>query len=824
MAISCKAGLRAGLSSVVLLLPIQAHAQQAAPTVSPPPAAQQPTAASSDADIVVTANKRSENINRVGLTITAVSGEALAERKITSLSDIAAIVPGLAFSPSTTNTPIYTLRGVGFNESSLGVYPAVSVYIDQAPLPFPVLASHSAYDLERIEVLKGPQGTLFGQNSTGGAINYIAAQPTTTLTSGGDISYGRFNQVDGNAYISGPITEDLLFRVAVTGLRSDDWQRSITRDDTNGHQSYFAGRALLNWKPTDGIKFGLNVNGWVDKSQPQAAQLIAIRTVGAVAPAGFLSQPFVPDNARLADWTNLALDPATGLVNPNTGATTPGTAQQVSFDPFSNRKFYQLALRGDIDLTDDLTLTSLTSYDHFTQRQRTDGDGSATLGYDLQRSDGSIRSFNQEVRISNSPKGKFRYIVGANYEHSTTSENQLLRFLNSNTSASTLFINAAGVTNKQRIENIAAFGNVEYNIVEKVTLRAGARYTSSLNKAGICPYTGPNGNTDKLFNLLGGIFGTVPFTPITESSCYALNTNLVPGQPFAGRLKENNVSWRGGIDYQASATTLIYGNVSRGYKAGSFPTLAASTFSALAPVTQESVTAYEAGLKTQLADRKIGLNMAAFYYDYRDKQIRGRLIDTPNIFGPLETLVNIPKSRIYGAEADLTLRPIDGLVMNGAVTYLNSKVQQGAAAPRNYNILGNVDSSVGDPLPFTPKFSGVFNIDYRARMSGGTPFVGMTVSARSSSDAALGGRRLAYPASPTTVVRDGVTYPFAIDGYATVDGRVGYESEKGWRMMVWAKNIFNKYYWTNVLSASDSAARLAGMPATYGVTFGVNLQ
>ena len=100
----------------------------------------------------------------------------------------------------------------------------------------------------------------------------------------------------------------------------------------------------------------------------------------------------------------------------------------------------------------------------------------------------------------------------------------------------------------------------------------------------------------------------------------------------------------------------------------------------------------------------------------------------------------------------------------------------------------------------------------------------MTVSARSSSDAALGGRRLAYPASPTTVVRDGVTYPFAIDGYATVDGRVGYESEKGWRMMVWAKNIFNKYYWTNVLSASDSAARLAGMPATYGVTFGVNLQ
>ncbi|EZP79302.1 TonB-dependent receptor precursor [Novosphingobium resinovorum] len=820
MVFSFRTSLMVGLSFVCMLMPVHAFAQQTTPAPSEPPAAKE---AAGD-EIVVTANKRSENINKVGLTIAAVSGQALAERKISSLSDLAAVVPGLAFSPSPTNTPIYTLRGVGFNESSLGVYPAVSVYIDQAPLPFPVLASHSAYDLERVEVLKGPQGTLFGQNSTGGAINYIAAQPTSTFTAGGDISYGRFNQVDGNAFVSGPITDNLLFRVAVNGLRSDDWQRSITRDDTNGHQLYYAGRFLLNWQATDGIKLSLNANGWVDKSQPQAAQLIAIRTVGAEAPAGFLSQPFVPNSPRLADWTDMALDPATGVVDPNTGATAPGTAKSVSFDPFSNRKFYQLALRADIDLTDDLTLTSLTSYDHFNQHQRTDGDGSATLGYDLQRSDGYIRSFNQEIRIANSPTNPLRYIVGGNYEHSTTYENQLLRLLNSNSNAGTLFINAAGVTNKQRIENIAAFGNVEYSVADKVTIKAGARYTHSSNRSDICPYSGPNGNVDKLFNLLGAVFGSVPFTPITEADCYALNENLVPGERFQDRLKEHNVSWRVGVDYQVTPTTLIYGNVSRGYKAGSFPTLAASTFSALAPVKQESVTSYEAGVKTQFFDRKVGLNAAAFYYDYRDKQIRGRLIDTPNIFGPLETLVNIPKSRIYGAEADLTLRPFDGLVINGAITYLNSKVQEGAASPRNYNILGEVDSSIGDPLPFTPKFSGVVNVDYRLRTSGGTPFVGFTVSARSSSDAALGGHRLEYPASATTVVRPGVKYPFAIDGYATVDGRIGYESDDGWRVMFWAKNLFNKYYWTTVLSASDSAARLAGMPATYGVTAGVKFQ
>ncbi|WP_152542809.1 TonB-dependent receptor plug domain-containing protein, partial [Sphingobium sp. Ant17] len=150
-----------------LAIALPASAQQSPSTTG---------SAAQTADIVVTANKREQNLNDVGLSITAISGDALAQRKVSSLEDIASIIPGLSYSASTTNTPIYTLRGVGFNESSLGVYPAVSVYIDQAPLPFPVLASHSAYDLERIEVLKGPQGTLFGQNSTGGAINYIAAK------------------------------------------------------------------------------------------------------------------------------------------------------------------------------------------------------------------------------------------------------------------------------------------------------------------------------------------------------------------------------------------------------------------------------------------------------------------------------------------------------------------------------------------------------------------------------------------------------------------------------------------------------------------------
>ncbi|EQB10757.1 TonB-dependent receptor [Sphingobium lactosutens] len=751
---------------------------------------------SDSADIVVTANKRQENINKVGLSITAVSGEALQDRKVTSLEDIASVVPGLAFASSTANTPIFTLRGVGFNESSLGVYPAVSVYLDQTPLPFPVMASHTAFDLERVEVLKGPQGTLFGQNSTGGAINYIAAKPTGSFEAGGDISYGRFNQIDGNAFISGPVTDNLRFRLAGTALHSDDWQKSYTRDDKLGEQNYYAGRLLLDWNPADTVRFSLNVNGWRDKSDPQAQQLVLkFGQIPAYASPALLAYPFPRDNARAADWSTGALRPR------------------------ADRKFFQAALRTDIDLTDNLTLTSLTSYDDYKQDQVTDGDGMSLIVFDLEKNDGYIHSFNQELRLANDQASTFRWIVGANYEKSTTFENQILRYIDStNYNPDNLYINASGVTNKQKIENYAFFGNAEYKLTEELTLKAAARYTQSRNNANICGYAAGDGNVADLFNLLGSLLSTVPFTPIGQTDCYSLNETNTPGEPYVRTLKQDNVSWRAGIDYQVTPQTLIYANASRGYKAGSFPSLAAATYAALSPVTQESVTAYEAGVKTQLFDRKVGLNLAAFYYDYRDKQIRGKTPDP--IFGILDVLVNVPKSRIQGAEADITLRPTEGLTITAAGTFLDSKVQRYSGV----NVIGAADDFRGDPLPFTPKWSGSLNVDYKVRMpNGGSPFIGFTVTGRSASDATLGGRRITFPVSPATILKPGVDHIYKIDGYATVDARIGYVSDGDrWRVSLWGKNIFNEYYWTNVIPANDSSARFAGRPATYGVTLGFN--
>lgn len=838
-----KLRLLAGLSAltVATLLAHPAMADDAQPAVAPQPGIQ---------DIIVTANKREENINKVGLSISAISSGELKERRVVSLSDLAAAVPGLSFSASTANTPIFTLRGVGFNDSSLGIYPAVSVYVDQAPLPFPVMASHAAFDLERVEVLKGPQGTLFGENATGGAINYIAAKPTKTLQAGGDISYGRFNEVDVNAYISGPITDRLAFRIAGTASHMDNWQYSISRPtDTNGHISYGAARMLLDWKPTSSARFELSLNGYKDKSQPQAQQLILLNPQSKGASSALISRllasRFAPNNARAANWVDQALDPATGVVAAD-GSVTPGTQSTSDFRQFSDRTFWQVALRGDIDVTPDITLTSMTSYDHFDQKQRTGGDGNDIVTFDLQRSDGMLRTFNQELRLANSGHGALKWIVGGNFEKTVTDEDQLLRiFDNTAYNAGNLFINASAVDNHQKITNWALFGNAEYKLIDRVTLIGGVRYTSSRNTANICGTTIPGGNDDKLFNLLGSLSGQ-SFTPITPSGCYTLNAIAVPipknvtvlspygpgplgvpGENFVAKLNETNVSWKAGVNFQATPRALFYATVSKGYKSGSFPTLAGATFTPLLPVTQESVLAYELGAKLQSSDHRISLNTAAFYYDYRNKQVRGKLLDP--IFGDLEAEVNVPKSRIWGLEADLTVREIPEVTITGGVTYLNSKV----ITYTGVDSVGNAGQNfAGNPLPFTPRWSGSVDIAWRHELGGEAAlFAGTTVTARTQADAVFNAQNLTTSAIQATnplflagvgyaAAAPGVTHPFVIDGYATVDARAGYESGHGWRVMIWAKNLLNKYYWTNVISSTDSAARLAGMPATYGVTFG----
>ncbi len=784
--------LLAGVAQIAALQMPQTAFAQAAPADD----AQASSGGGLD-EIVVTANKREENLNDVGLTITAIGADAIAKSRITSLEDVAAAVPGLVYSPSTANTPIFTLRGIGFNEAALAVYPAVSVYTDQVPLPFPVLATHAAYDLERIEVLKGPQGTLFGQNSTGGAVNYVVAKPTRQFSAGMDLTYGRFNMVEANAFVSGPLTDTLRARVAVTNLYADDWQKSHVRDDTIGEQKYSAGRLLLDWDATPGITLSLNVNGWVDRSDPQAQQYAIFQPQPPATQQILIDYPFVPTgDARLADWS--------------TG----------KYRPRSNRDFWQTAFRADIEVAQDITITSLSSYTEFNQKQVTDGDGLELSSYDLSPNDGDIWAFNQELRIGNSGNSRFTWVIGGNYGKSSVTENQILFYPVSavnNPANNNIF--QSGIYTKQEMRDVAAFGNIEFALSDALTLKAGVRYTDSRRDAEICGYDAGDGRINELFTLLGNLLSGQTVAPLIDGDCYSLDPAFIPGAPFVDTLKEDNVSWRVGADYKISDDVLLYANVSRGYKGGSYPTVAAATFGQLAPAVQEKLTAYEAGFKATLADRAIQLNGAAFYYDYRDKQVRGKLLDP--IFNLLDVLVNVPESTVKGAELELTLRPSSNLTFNGGVTYLDSQVDNYVG----YNVLGQIQDFKGTVLPFTPKWTYSASVEYRFAdaVSGGTPYIGATVSGRSGQSAVFDGGNITLSGDPANRVVDNLQNPFYVRGYATVDFRAGFDADNGFRIMGFVKNAFDKYYVTTVIPGSNTSSRYAGRPLTWGITVGYKM-
>src|SRR6267154_4843890 len=202
-------------------------------------------------EVVVTAEKRSERATDVPMSITAVTAEQLEKQGVVSVADLTKIVPGFTFQPSDYGTPIYSIRGIGFKDVAVAVAPTVSVYLDQVPLAYSAMTSGAAFDLERLEVLKGPQGTLFGQNSTGGAMNFIAAKPTDHLEAGADATYGRFNEADSQGFLSGPLSDTVTARLAVRTEQRDAWQQSETRDAQLGVRNFSTVGLLIDWKPRE---------------------------------------------------------------------------------------------------------------------------------------------------------------------------------------------------------------------------------------------------------------------------------------------------------------------------------------------------------------------------------------------------------------------------------------------------------------------------------------------------------------------------------------------------------------------------------------------
>ncbi|WP_293969212.1 TonB-dependent receptor [Sphingomonas sp.] len=761
----------AGGVSLLALVPTQAYAQE---QIAPKPQVEAQAADQSQGvgDIVVTAQKRSERINDVGISITALSGDALRNQGITQISDLTKVVPGLNYTRSSYGAPVFTIRGIGFNETSLAAAPTVTLYLDEVPLPFPLMSSGTAFDLQRVEVLKGPQGTLFGQNSTGGAINFIANKPTRSLEAGFDLTLGRFDQVETTAYVSGPLTSNLRARLAVKKDYSGPWQQSSSRNDELGKADRVTARLLIDWDATDRLTFNFNANGWQDRSDTQAGQLVGVFNPAiARVPLAVRNYPLSPETPRAADW-----DPNANL--------------------FTHDDFYQGSVRASYDFGNDLMLTSITAYEKLKRSNFTDADGMAIQNFSV-FNHGFAKTFTQELRLSGRIDNGIRWVVGANYQHDNVSDATQPRVLDSS-----FPFDSAEARSNNKVDTYAGFANVDWEVAEGLTLQGGVRYTDQKRAYEGCLYDLGAGDVSAAVqgaaNGLRARQGLAPIV-IPPGSCVTLNTSLVPAV-YTNTLKENNVSWRTGINWKINSTSLLYANISRGYKNGNFPTTGATFSLSLFPATQESVTAYEAGFKLGLLNRTVQLNGAVFYYDYQDKQIRGRIID-PTL-GGLNQLLNIPKSHVEGAELQLAWQPVSGLTLNGGATYVKSQID-GNFTNFTGILRGPVNLS-GQAFPLTPKWQLTGDAQYDVPVSGSAAiFAGVGATYQSATNAALGDEPL-----------------LAIKAYTLVDLRAGIHAiDDTWRISGFVKNLTNEYYWTNVVNAgADVAARYAGRPRTYGVT------
>ncbi len=725
--------------------------------------------------IVVTAQKREQSVDDVPISIAAIAGDELEQLGVTDIADLARVVPGFVASNTYFGTPVYYLRGVGYLDTAIAARPAVSLYANEVPLPFAATTLGATLDLDRVEVLKGPQGTFFGSNATGGAVNFVGARPSEEFEAGADFSYGRFNEVVTNGHISGALTDGLNARLAVGYERMDDWQNSITSTRENGGKSVFKGRLSLDANPTDRLSLQLTLSGTIDKSDTIAPQLIAKNAIPQPQSAAFLAAPLADLNdARSADWS-----------------TEFGTGADLQRDDWT----YQASLRADYEVSPEVTLTSITAFTEAGIDRGYDADGAAVNVTNLTVT-GEVQSFFQEVRAGGEIGDRINYVVGGNYQKDESSE--LVTFFLPEGRNGIIFsppIDLVPEIADQDNSTWAIFGNLEYDITDQLTVFGGLRYTETKTDFSGCAVAA---GTLSYSNTVSAILGA---TPPAAGEC-ATFAEVPPGSGMfeavlaTGELDEDNVSWRGGLSFTPTDGSLLYASVSRGYKAGSFSNISAAFASQYEPVPQEELTSYEIGAKVDVTPQ-LHVNAAAFYYDYKDKQLLGTVV-VP-VFGALTGLVSIPESHVQGAELEIDYQPMEGLLFKFSGLFVDTEVD---GSYTGTTVFGASEEFGGTTFPDIPKWQLNGGVNYNWALT-------QTIDA-------FAGVHLNYRSETFSDFIDDPV--LRVDNYLLVDAQIGVSLPNDkLRVAIWGRNLTDKVYSSSIVRRQEALVRTVGMPRMFGV-------
>ena len=595
----------------LLLSTMLAAAQaQGAQAQEAPPAAPD---ASSVGDVVVTAQRREQSAQDVGVALSVISGDELARRGVTNVNDLQFNTPSLEVVPAFGGgQPQFRLRGVGFEDYATNNAPTVGVYVDEVAYPVPAMTQTALFDIERVEVLRGPQGTLYGRNTTGGAVNFVSRRPTDRFSAGADLEYGSFGLFKGEAFVSGPISDTLKVRASGITEQGGAFQRNRLTGERLGDADRLYGRALLDWTPAAGVDLLFNVHGGRDRSEQTGLYLFrpfrprgyGIGTPGPLIPAD-------PEDGKQTGW---------GLQGLAALAGTPPGAK-----PSRNNDSWGASVTAGFDLSPAVRLTSITAYERFKRRELADWDASASRESDVfWGSDAEVWS--QEVRLASSGHRRLGWVAGLYYSWQGLDE----RFVSDRTDSQAAVVD---ITYRQKAESISGFGQLTYALTPAVSVIAGARYE----------------HEKRVLRDFVTLRNNVP--------------NFVDGDRDAGL---DEASGKLALEVRPADKLLVYASASRGVKSGGFTVYNSRLPDQIDPFKPEILYAYEVGFKSDPA-RSVRLNGSVFYYDYRNQQVLSVVINPQT--GAIGRIVNAPRSEIYGGELELQLAPTARLRVSHALGY-----------------------------------------------------------------------------------------------------------------------------------------------------------
>lgn len=785
-------------------------------------------------EVVVTAQKREQGVNDVGITVNAFTGETIKAMGVASAEDIAMLTPGLTVNETAaTGVPAYTIRGVGFQDYTTSSSSTVGLYFDEVAIPYTVMSRGAIFDVQRVEVLKGPQGDLYGRNTTAGQINFVSNKPTEEFEAGFTTTFANFGVVDVEGHVSGALTDSARGRVAFkTTQSSEGWQKSLTRDDELGEKDVTAVRALLDIDLSEDALLSLNVHYVDDQSDNKANTAYDGRLAGLEqfsAPHLPLDEYLTPDgdffeetppfystgDNRAADWTN--------------SYTSEETGKTWNLRPQRDNQLFGGSVKLEWQLG-DMTLTSLTAYDKFERAEANDWDGGAyNDSSNINTTD--LEVFSQEVRLAGGDDG-FNWIVGAYYSSDEMDE-YYHYFMSDSVYADgavpfgvTTFIGTPikelDTKYTQETDSQAVFAHTEWKFADDWRLTTGVRWTNEERTWSGCTFVAED---DTLGNFLEAQFpvalapgdcGTIPdANPAFVSALLGGFDGLSPDQvadffqPYTDTIDEDNVMWKLGVDYSLSDDVLLYATYSVGYKSGGFNGANSNTTLQLLPIREEQLNSTEFGFKATLLDGSMQLNGAVFQYDYEDKQEQDRAVA---LVGNISGLTNVPESEITGFELDMQWVPVEGLMVNAGVAWLDTEIIEWMA----------VD---GDESEWTPDASGIVRFDASGLELAQSPELSYNLLAQYE-----------WSLSSELVMRVAADYVFqddttggsqptdATEDYAIANARVGVDSADGaWSALLWVRNVTDEYYFPAAYTGGNGPyVRSVGMPRTFGVTLGYN--